>query len=170
MEKTARRRLWWWLPAALWMGLIFFFSAQSGEQSGQLSGGLTYWLVSHLTPGWAGWSEEARAARLALCHLLVRKTAHGTEYAVLGALLFLAFRNTFCSKNSKSALWAALIGLLYAALDEGHQALVPGRGPAVTDVLIDFGGVLLGVAFLWLLARRKDRRKRKNPKPGEESL
>ena len=41
-----------------------------------------------------------------------------------------------------------MVCLLYAASDEIHQAFVPGRGPSVFDVLLDFCGAVTGTVFL----------------------
>ena len=42
------------------------------------------------------------------------------------------------------------ICLFYAVTDEYHQMFIPGRGSSVSDVLIDFGGALVGLGFFYL--------------------
>ena len=143
-----------WLPVILWMGLIFFFSAQTGMQSGALSGGITARLVAWLVPNWEGLSAATQQETLAFVGLLVRKCAHFTEFAVLGGLLLNAWFRWQRHLGWRQAAFASLCGLLCAAGDEFHQMFVPARGPAVTDVLIDFGGVLTGLLVDWLLLRR----------------
>jgi VanZ family protein len=71
--------------------------------------------------------------------LALRKLAHGAEYAVLGALLARALRSPGI---------AAVVGIVYAASDEVHQAFVPGRMGSPLDVAIDAIGVVCGVV-LW---------------------
>jgi VanZ family protein len=71
--------------------------------------------------------------------LILRKLAHLTEYAILGALLLRAL--------SRPAL-AIVLGGLYAVSDEVHQHFVRGRHAAWYDVLIDTVGVSVGV-LLW---------------------
>ncbi len=67
---------------------------------------------------------------------VTRKLAHLTEYAILGLL----------SGRAVGRPWAALAaGVLYAASDEWHQTLVPGRSGQVSDVLLDTVGVILGI-------------------------
>ena len=96
---------------------------------------------------------------------VVRKLAHFSEYAVLGGLYAAAIR---LSLNGRSGRGAAalrtglplLLGLAYAAGDEWHQAFVPGRGPAVRDVLIDFAGVLAGTLLVLAAAALCRRRRR----------
>ena len=67
---------------------------------------------------------------------VLRKLAHLTEYAVLGALLVRAL--------ARPEL-AILIGGLYAVSDEMHQHFVRGRHAAWYDVVIDTVGVTIGV-------------------------
>jgi len=75
---------------------------------------------------------------------VLRKLAHLVEFAVLGALLYRAVMREAA---------AALLGSLYAATDELHQAFVPGRVGSPLDWLIDTIGVLAGVVLLARLAR-----------------
>lgn len=152
---TEKKHIIWrvlpWAAVVLWMAVIFLFSTQTGEQSGDLSGGLTERLAAVLTPGWETLSAAEQAKRLDIWHLLIRKAAHVTEFAILGGLLMNAWTRQHRCAGWRQAALAAGCGLLWAASDELHQAFVPGRGPAVTDVLIDFGGVLLGVGLIWAI-------------------
>lgn len=63
-----------------------------------------------------------------ILELVIRKTAHMTEYAILFLLSYLA---TVKISMSQSRFYnrsiAVLISLLYACSDEMHQLLVPGR-------------------------------------------
>ena len=99
-----------WGPVVLWAAVIFAFSS-----------------VPDLGTGLGTWD------------LVLRKLAHGAEFAVLGALLARAFR---------VELPALVVGIGYAVTDELHQHFVSGRVGAPLDVLIDSAGVALGVA-LW---------------------
>jgi VanZ family protein len=77
---------------------------------------------------------------------------HLAEYAVLGALLFLALRRTV---NPKSAAWLALaISSAYGATDELHQLFVPGRVADPIDWALDTLGAALGIALAVLLVSR----------------
>ncbi len=79
-------------------------------------------------------------------HAVLRKTAHVTEYAVLGVL--------WCSVLARGRRpwqaigWAIGLAALYAMMDEAHQAFVPNRTPAVRDVALDTVGAVLGVSGL----------------------
>lgn len=46
-----------------------------------------------------------------------------------------------------------IIGTIYAISDEIHQCFTPGRGPLVTDVIIDGMGVLLGIFLVMLFLK-----------------
>lgn len=88
--------------------------------------------------------EAEQAVRLTRFDHILRKTAHFCIYGTLGALLLL-YSLCFAAKPHLHALRSEAVAALYAASDELHQALVPGRGPAVTDVLLDSAGALFGI-------------------------
>ena len=46
-----------------------------------------------------------------------------------------------------------IAGTIYAISDEIHQCFTPGRGPLVTDVIIDGMGVLLGIFLVMLFLK-----------------
>ena len=113
-----------WLPVIAWAAVIFIFSSIPS-----LSTGLGFW------------------------DTLLRKGAHLTEYAILGALLLRALgRETP----------ALATGIAYAATDELHQHFVRGRHASPRDVLIDAVGLTLGVYILHRLQQT-----RPGPGPGQ---
>lgn len=138
------------------MVMIYSFSAQTGEESGAMSGKLTTWVLNLLVPDFANFSPEKQEAVRSTVGLIVRKLAHFSEYALLGFSLMLHIAQI----QKKTAvclpvLWAWGIGTLYAASDEFHQGFVAGRGPSIVDVTIDSAGVIAGVLFLaWILLRK----------------
>ena len=77
-------------------------------------------------------------------HTFVRKTAHFTEYAVLG---FFTYKAVSCDvkDRKKAVLMAQLISTGYASTDEIHQMFVPGREGKVFDVMIDSCGAFCGI-------------------------
>lgn len=80
---------------------------------------------------------------------LVRKLAHFTEFAVLGAelvLLTILLRKL----SHQSILNCLFAGLIIAVTDETIQ-IFSARGSQVTDVVLDFFGVIAGALFLLLL-------------------
>ena len=106
-----------WLPVVAWAAVIFAFS-----------------------------SIPSLSTELGTWDTILRKLAHLTEYAVLGALLLRATRRPALGVVGAS---------LYAVTDEVHQLFVEGRHGAPLDVGIDTVGALAGVlAWQWLARRR----------------
>ncbi len=138
------------------MVMIFCFSAQTGEQSGAMSGQITRWVLSLVVPGFEDLSPEKQETIRYTVGLVIRKLAHFSEYALLGFSLLLHIHQIEKKVMVRLPwLWAWGIGTLYAASDEFHQGFVADRGPSVVDVMIDSAGVIAGVLLmLWILHRR----------------
>jgi VanZ family protein len=140
MEGTSNnmnnKKLLWMLPAS-WMGVIFYFSHQPGKESAQMSGWFTK-IVEAIAYVFNISSTEVDL------HLLVRKGAHFTEFAILGFLLFIALYFTR-EKLLPSSIIALITGVLYGVFDELHQLFIPGRSCQVADILIDASGILIAI-------------------------
>lgn len=93
--------------------------------------------------------EDAKNNKRVNLNKILRKIAHAVEYLILAVLLanmFFAF-----GLKGKSAIVYILFGVLfYAVLDEFHQLYVPSRDSQVVDILIDFGGGVLGNIMYYL--------------------
>lgn len=87
---------------------------------------------------------------------LLRKIAHVLEFASLGALWC-----WYLLMGRKKAYLAYLPGVCTACIDETIQCFVPGRGPRVTDVVIDLGGFSLGIGTILLIQFLKSKKWRK---------
>lgn len=140
-----------WALSFLWMGMIFWFSAQDAAASSQLSGRTAFRSALWFWPGFSGLSPEAQAAWVEGAQFLVRKSAHFLVYAGLGFLLCWGF-SSFSWRRRKEAGWAWLAGTFYAATDEFHQLFVAGRSGQLRDVLLDSAGVLAGILVFCALA------------------
>ena len=82
---------------------------------------------------------------------LVRKLAHFTEYTAMG-MLFVSCAYSFDRiRPYKYYSQILLSGLATAVCDETIQLNVPGRAGMVTDVLLDFAGVITGALFMLLV-------------------
>ena len=80
---------------------------------------------------------------------VIRKNAHAFMYMVLAFLVSSLF--FVYNKRGKNAIvYILFICLFYAVTDEFHQSFVPGRTSLVSDVLVDFGGALIGLTFFYL--------------------
>ncbi len=85
---------------------------------------------------------------------IVRKTAHFTEYAILGILFYFFYRQTLPQKNGLQLFVLAILSsFLYACTDEIHQLFVPGRSGQFTDVLVDTLGAFCGCLLLLTIRR-----------------
>lgn len=101
-------------------------------------------------PGFREWSDVKQEQFVEAVDFPVRKTAHATEYAILGMLMFGAIYEEKKSKVHNYVLpW--IFGTCYAATDEFHQLFVPGRSGQIRDVMIDSSGVLAGLLVIYVI-------------------
>ncbi len=128
---------------ALWMGVIFWFSAQLAVESSKMSHSIGKAIGEVLVPDFKALSSEEQEAIAEKIDYPVRKTAHAMEYAVLGGLLVLMY-GSYEIIGKKGMAYGILTGVAYAMTDEIHQLFVAGRSCQVTDVLIDSAGVIFG--------------------------
>jgi VanZ family protein len=83
------------------------------------------------------------------------KVFHPIEYLVLGAFISLALLPALWEKGLPAfSARVFLLGVLFAASDELHQAFIPGRVPSLTDVLF---WDLMGIALAWAAILMADR-------------
>src|SRR4030095_7222895 len=129
------RVLWYWLPVAITVGVMYYFSTDVLSSSHTRSAIDKVFLrfIPHA-------SEEA----LELFNHIIRKCAHVFEYSVLGVLLFRAFRGDSQVRwHFRWALYAFFSAATWALLDEFHQTLTRSRDGSIWDVLLDSSGALL---------------------------
>jgi len=124
------------------MTLIFYFSAQSGEESGKTSSLVTQTMAQVTVKDFENKPIAEQESILTWLHPYVRKGAHMAEFGSLGALIFLLLL-TWSGNLLPRYLLSVGITALYAGTDELHQLLSKQRGPAFTDVLIDTLGALI---------------------------
>ena len=101
---------------------------------------------------------------LTVTEKFVRKLAHFTEYAALGALLSVTV-SLYISKRLRVFLTTLAIGLGIAVCDELIQLFPSGRSCEVKDMLIDFSGVAFAALIIqgiWSLILRHRRKKEGN--------
>lgn len=149
-----------------WMGLIFFFSHQTADQSGDLSGGLIESAVRFFFPSA---SQSFITQVISSAEFWVRKLAHFCIYAVLGALGFLTFVSYTSIPFALRCFFSLLMSVLYSMSDEYHQTFISGRSGELRDVLIDGAGALTGIlfcAFIYglIIHIRKKRKSKMNKK------
>ncbi|MBK6915336.1 MAG: VanZ family protein [Ignavibacteriales bacterium] len=78
------------------------------------------------------------------------KIEHFLAYFILTILLAstLIMQNKFSNLKKHYLLSTLIIGIVYGAIDELHQLIVPGRSCELLDWLSDVGGVMLGIIFV----------------------
>lgn len=138
MKQTHKFRLFLALTLC-WTAVIFTHSLMPATVSRQESGGILQ-ILQRLLPF--------------LSHFLLRKLAHFSAFAVLGALL----ARTVTLKTAQQPALPFLLGLVSALCDETIQLFVAGRSGEVRDVWIDFSGVVVGALLVLLAVRRGKRR------------
>ena len=129
--------------------IIFHFSAQDGNESGNLSRKITEMIVD-LVSKVKNMDIRLRLHYIEKLHPIIRKLAHFSIYTVVGFSM-MGFMCTFDIKNIVKFITSICIGVSYAITDEIHQSLIPGRGPSILDVGIDSAGVLTGIFILIIL-------------------
>ena len=130
----------WVILALAWTLVIFAFSLQNGEDSLSLSLAV-FNTIASIFPQLSDPAIQAFAVPA------IRKSAHFTEYFILGAL--------YAKADPDTPLDLLEIGLFIPFLDEGLQRFVDGRGSSILDVMIDLAGYCFG---LWLFGGFKQRR------------
>lgn len=151
--RNFKRFFIWILPVAA-AAAIFFFSAQPGDDSAQLSSGFIQSILKAFS-GITGIESADMEKMLAILSAPVRKGAHVTEYIVLYLSLILAMYVSGLRGYRRIGL-AMMITFLYACTDEFHQVFVPGRAGRFTDVMIDCTGALIICIFIIFRKKRRD--------------
>ena len=145
--------------ALVWMCVIFAFSAQTKEESGAVSEGISFRIVNATGLLLRLHIDEARLREIAgAIEHFVRKGAHMTEYAILAVLIYL-WLGRWQLTRLRAACIAAVSAIAYACSDEIHQLFVAGRAGMVSDVLIDSAGAVLGLALFLFIGKCVNRLK-----------
>ena len=150
------------------MAIIYFFSEESMEDSGNRSTGIVEKIMYLLHPDYDSLKWSMRMEIMASTHRLVRKLAHFAEFGLLGFLS--AWLVAYVNRRKKwirawlEWLIPVVFCLLYAISDEVHQ-IFSNRGASAKDVVIDFAGAVTGIlllrAILGIVRAAKRRRERR---------
>ncbi len=116
------KKIFAWLYVIIWCCVIFFFSS----------------------------IPDLKIKELGFWDFVLRKIAHITEYLILTILMIRAFVISYNKYKKEFLIFSMILAIFYAFTDEIHQRFVPGRHFAVTDILIDSFGSMLGV-LIWHL-------------------
>jgi VanZ family protein len=140
-----------YFPLVAWLLFISFASSDNfnAGNTSRIIGPLILWLF-----------PSTSIETLGLVHVITRKAAHFTEYAILAFFAARAFRTS--PRPAIASRWFLIsLGLVvvYALLDEYHQSFVPSRTGTIYDSLIDIVG---GLTALLLIRRRHNPARRFN--------
>lgn len=131
------------IPVLLCFGIIYYLSSQDNMQTNDLSRNFTQKIAGILFKNFSDMDRDIRQTIINELNLFIRKTAHFSVYLLMG--IFIYAEIVFWIKKYFFSIIATVgICMIYAAIDEFHQSLVPGRTPLVNDVIIDSFGALIG--------------------------
>ncbi len=135
------------------MVMIFVLSQMSGTGSGGLSDAIAKFF------GIAPDGDMSPSGVPLLFGLSLRKWAHVCAYILLGGTMTLFFASLIVRRTTMDYVFAGIVSfaacVAYAASDELHQLLIPGRTGSLTDVMIDSCGIAAAIPVtlgIWYLA------------------
>lgn len=145
------------LLCIFWMGFIFYMSSNNGEISHEQSTKVVDLIEnkvpsqnSNITTNTNKNTVQTQQLKDNKLDHIVRKNAHAFMYMVLA--IFVSCMFFYFNKRGKGIIiYVLFICLLYAVTDEFHQSFVPGRTSLVSDILVDFGGALIGLTLFYLM-------------------
>ncbi|WP_138419495.1 VanZ family protein [Aquibacillus sediminis] len=152
----------YWLPAIIWMGVIFYSSSQPYQNQDIKPFLSDYVDLTFLIPfvDWVSFTYHNSVVSVhemgiySFVEFFIRKGAHVTVFFILMLAFYYAFSKTWQKRTSSFLLVISFISTtVYAAFDEWHQGITPNRTPYVGDVLLDGFGGLIGVGLLLLFTR-----------------
>lgn len=134
-----------------WMILIFLFSNQPADVSTDMSGSVSYKIVTIYDEiVQEELSENERVDIAEMIDYPVRKAAHMTEYAILGSMV-LALLSLYSVERKRKYVLSGVWVFVYACTDEFHQLFVAGRSGQFKDVLIDTSGAVIAFLIIYFI-------------------
>lgn len=144
----ATRLIWYWMPVGMMFALMYYFSTDvfSAENT-----------RSVIEKAFLLFSPHGSKHAMAAFNYVVRKSAHFVEYAILGALLFRAFRSGDPVRwRFRWAAYSFIAAMAWALLDELHQSFTRTRGASILDSLLDSSGALVMLIVIAIINQRKN--------------
>lgn len=135
------KKLRYFIPSIILMVIIFSFSNQTGNESSGLSQQIVLWIQTHL--------------HMTIPELIIRKSAHMSEYALLCLTFIYAFSH-YQLTMKQVLFYSIFCSFAYACSDEIHQLFIGGRAGQFTDVLIDTSGAcFMSIICYFIIKYRK---------------
>lgn len=143
MQTERIKSVFLWTLTALCMGVIFWLSSRTAQESSEQSSAVLEWLISVFGDN-------------LFTDFIVRKLAHCLEFTGLCFLLNLSLYQSF---GKKMPIRAIMLTSLYAVTDEVHQLFVDGRSCQISDWAIDTAGAVIGalgfIAVIYVISSIK---------------
>ena len=133
----------WAVAALLWVAVIWGNSLVPASGSS----GMSHAVLDAVR----GVLRDANLPYAWLTNFIVRKSAHFSEYMLLGILVTQALAGERALSLRRLAM-ASFVLVCVPALDETIQLFTPGRSGQVSDVMLDCCGAATGVAVRSLVA------------------
>mgnify|MGYP000509970915 CR=1 FL=1 len=144
MDILRDENFWVCLPLIAWIGVIFYFSSARGSIRRT---------ARFFIPALAFLFPQGDAPALEKYHLVVRKLCHLAGYAILGVFASLFFYHLLVPAAANFwQVWAFVLVLSIAALDEIRQSFYPSRHGSIRDVILDGAGGLTGILLFLIFA------------------
>jgi VanZ family protein len=138
---SSKRRVGLRLATLAWAVLVFYLSTErfgSDFSQGLVAQALT---LLHIT---------VSPRTFHILDVLLRKTAHITEYGILASLVYGSFAEQQPFRwRLRQAIWCIGIVGLYSLTDELHQRYVPGRNASLLDCGIDVAGAAIALIIIF---------------------
>ncbi|NFG28449.1 acetobutylicum phosphotransbutyrylase [Clostridium botulinum] len=149
------KKIFYIILSLMCLGFIFFNSSQDGTESNIRSNTVIEKIATDIN------EDNINIQSILKTHinrkqfnLLIRKCAHGFEFAILSILLFMSL-NFFGLSKRNLIIYTLFIVLFSAVMDEFFQLFVPGRNSSVKDIVIDLIGGGVGVLIVTIINRIK---------------
>jgi len=137
----------YWLPLLIWLGVIFVDSTDlmSAQHTSRFIVPFLRWLNPDIS--WVA---------IDTIHIVIRKMAHVSEYAILALMLWRALCRGAALQTKTPILFGAVLlaCTVFAVLDEFHQSFVGSRTSSARDVLLDSAGAFLGALIVMTFSQR----------------
>lgn len=127
--------------------IIFGFSAQNGETSGNISRKIAQIIVDIFKP-----NVDNITTTINQTERIIRKLAHFGIYTSVG-IWTMSLMTTFKIKEKNKLILTSITGFIYACTDEFHQSFINGRMASFTDVIIDTLGVIFGILIVMVIIK-----------------
>ncbi|GAA0788571.1 VanZ family protein [Hathewaya limosa] len=152
MKNKKIKELMYFIPALIFMIMIFCFSQQPGDVSTQNNQFIVE-IMNKVIPSFVTFVGYD------MLNFLVRKAAHVTEFMILFFLFFYGINNYYKVRTKQVLLkyWvmSSISTFLYACTDEIHQIFIMGRSGQFKDVMIDSIGIVIGSIILFIIGMIK---------------